>query len=101
MIVSDLHQIWESIINDVEKTCINTRIVNSVEFIHKDKKSTDVDLNALRSAGVSEDEIDFLVHDAIDSLKNTDAMIDVKFDIDLIIQTVTPITRNYLKMLSE
>jgi len=90
---------WEGIIADVDKTYINTRIVNSVEFIHGDEKTTDVDISVLRSAGISEDEIDFLIHDAIDSLKNTDAQIDVKFDINLLIKTVTPVTRNYLKML--
>ena len=90
---------WEGIINEIDKTCINTRIVDSVEFINADAPSTDVNLNNLRNAGISEDEIDFLIHDAIDSLANTDSLIDVKFDIGLIIKTVSPITRNYLKMI--
>jgi hypothetical protein len=89
---------WESIINGVEKTTINTRLSNAIVFIF-DEEETEVNLNYLRTAGISEDDIDDLVHDAIADVADTDATIDVSFDISRIIDLVTPITQNYLKAL--
>jgi len=94
---------WEELIDSIDKTDIPLGVVNRIIFISDDLEiesdgpANEIDVEALRKIGYTDDLIQEVINQVMNEVQNYDCTLDFILDIDNIVEKVQPITDEYLK----
>lgn len=101
LLTDDFLRRWEHIVNDVDKEHVPLDCVKKVIFKKNANRSQKtINLRRLRQQGVSEDELDAMIHRYI--AENESDMISMEFvlDVEAVAEQIQPETNKLLKTIS-